>query len=94
MNACLFSGLGAEYCVYINSGLEYDASDSGAPTEEAKSWGKISYLADPVKVFCEASLVFPILVKKTFYEEWLKNKEFYENKKGFYDDMSYWGEIE
>jgi len=35
MNACLFSGLGAEYCVYINSGLEYDASDSGASSVEA-----------------------------------------------------------
>ena len=32
---------GAEYAVIINTGMEYDASDSGAKPTEALTWGKI-----------------------------------------------------
>ncbi len=32
---------GADYSVFINTGQEFDGSDSGAKPEEAKSWGKI-----------------------------------------------------
>lgn len=57
---------GADYAVYINTGCEYDGSDSGARPEEAKSWGKIRKEATPVKIYSEASLVFPLLVAETF----------------------------
>jgi len=57
---------GADYMVYINTGIEYDASDAGATPDEAVSWGKISTEGKPVKIFAEASLVFPIIVGETF----------------------------
>lgn len=41
---------GADFSVYVNTGTEYDGSDSGARPEEAKSWGKIRKDASPVKV--------------------------------------------
>lgn len=62
---------GADYSVYINTGIEYDASDAGATPDEAVSWGKIKSEAKPVKVYAEASLVFPIIVAETF----LKHKD-------------------
>ena len=57
---------GADYAVYINTAVEYDGSDSGATPEEAVSWGKVSQNAKRVKIYSEASLVFPLLVAKTF----------------------------
>jgi deoxyhypusine synthase len=57
---------GADFSVYINTGQEFDGSDSGAHPEEAVSWGKIRMDAHPVKVFADASLVFPLLVAQTF----------------------------
>lgn len=36
--------------VYINTGQEFDGSDSGARPDEAVSWGKIKLDAQPVKV--------------------------------------------
>eukprot|EP00826_Nyctotherus_ovalis_P039687 TRINITY_DN3831_c0_g1_i7.p1 TRINITY_DN3831_c0_g1~~TRINITY_DN3831_c0_g1_i7.p1 ORF type:complete len:372 (+),score=105.61 TRINITY_DN3831_c0_g1_i7:264-1379(+) len=57
---------GTDYAVYINTGVEYDASDAGATPDEAVSWGKISLEAKPVKIYCEASLVFPLIVAQTF----------------------------
>lgn len=65
MNAQIRRG-GADYSVYINTAVEMDGSDSGAQPDEAVSWGKISENADPIKVWSEASLVFPILVGETF----------------------------
>ena len=41
---------GADYAVYLNTGQEYDGSDSGARTDEAVSWGKIKADAKQVKV--------------------------------------------
>ena len=41
---------GADYSVYINTGQEFDGSDSGARPDEAISWGKIRMSATPVKV--------------------------------------------
>jgi hypothetical protein len=41
---------GADYAVYINTGQEYDGSDSGARPDEAVSWGKIKADARMVKV--------------------------------------------
>jgi len=57
---------GADYSVYINTGQEFDGSDSGARPDEAVSWGKIRAGAESVKVFADATLVFPLLVAATF----------------------------
>lgn len=52
--------------MFINTGQEFDGSDSGARPDEAISWGKIRIDSSPVKVYCDASLVFPIIVAETF----------------------------
>jgi len=57
---------GADYSVFINTGQEFDGSDSGARPDEAVSWGKIRAGAKSVKVFADATLVFPMLVAATF----------------------------
>lgn len=57
---------GADFAVYINTGQEFDGSDSGASPDEAVSWGKIRAEADIVKVFGDATILFPLLVAKTF----------------------------
>uniref|UniRef100_A0A8C7YWM0 deoxyhypusine synthase n=1 Tax=Oryzias sinensis TaxID=183150 RepID=A0A8C7YWM0_9TELE len=57
---------GADYAVYVNTGQEFDGSDSGARPDEAISWGKIRADATPVKVYADASLVFPLIVAETF----------------------------
>jgi deoxyhypusine synthase len=62
---------GADFSVYINTGSEYDGSDAGARPDEAVSWGKIKLDAKPVKIWAEATLVFPIIVGETF----VRNKE-------------------
>lgn len=60
---------GAEFAVFINTGHEFDGSDSGASPDEAVSWGKIKTTATPVKVSCEASIAFPLLVAESFAKE-------------------------
>ncbi|XP_028842786.1 deoxyhypusine synthase [Denticeps clupeoides] len=57
---------GADYAVFVNTGQEFDGSDSGARPDEAVSWGKIRMDSKPVKVYADASLVFPLLVAETF----------------------------
>ena len=57
---------GCDYSVLINTGQEYDGSDSGARPDEAVSWGKIAVGAKSVKVYSEASLVVPTLIGETF----------------------------
>ncbi|KAI4471704.1 deoxyhypusine synthase [Holotrichia oblita] len=57
---------GADYAVYINTSSEFDGSDSGARPDEAVSWGKIKADAKPVKIYAEATLVFPLIVAQTF----------------------------
>lgn len=64
-NACLMRN-GADFAVYINTGQEFDGSDAGARPDEAVSWGKIKVDAKSVKVYAEASIVFPLLVASTF----------------------------
>lgn len=66
---------GADFSVFVNTATEHDGSDAGASPDEAVSWGKIKRDAKPVKVFSEATLVFPLLVAETFY----KNKQLFEN---------------
>jgi len=64
-NANMFRN-GANYAVYINTAHEFDGSDSGALPEEAVSWGKILPGAKKVKIHGDASIIFPLIVAKTF----------------------------
>ncbi|KAG9472644.1 hypothetical protein GDO78_018304 [Eleutherodactylus coqui] len=68
---------GADYAVYVNTAQEFDGSDAGAKPDEAVSWGKIRMDANPVKVYADATLVFPLLVAQTFAQRQsvLSNKE-------------------
>jgi deoxyhypusine synthase len=60
---------GADFSVFVNTASEYDGSDSGARPDEAVSWGKIRIDANPVKVYGEASIIFPLLVSQTFAKD-------------------------
>ncbi len=60
---------GADFSVFINTGQEFDGSDAGARPDEAVSWGKIRATATPVKVYADATLVFPLIVAQTFAKE-------------------------
>jgi deoxyhypusine synthase len=57
---------GCDYAVYVNTAQEYDGSDSGARPDEAVSWGKIAPEANSIKVFGDATILFPLIVAKTF----------------------------
>lgn len=56
---------GLDYSVYVNTSSEFDGSDSGAMPEEAVSWGKIKG-DESIKVFADATIVFPIIVGESF----------------------------
>ncbi|CRH04011.1 deoxyhypusine synthase, putative [Plasmodium relictum] len=60
---------GADFAVYVNTANEYDGSDSGANTTEALSWGKIKsgHPNNHVKIFGDATILFPLMVLNTFY---------------------------
>ena len=71
---------GADFSVFVNTGQEFDGSDSGAKPDEAVSWGKIKINAKPVKLYAEATLVLPFLVAETFGKDfdegkWRERKE-------------------
>lgn len=58
----LFRG-GADYAVYVSTGMEGDGSLSGAPPSEAVSWGKIKDEGtNYTLVEAEATLVVPLIV--------------------------------
>ncbi len=57
---------GCNYAVYINNSQEFDGSDAGARPDEAVSWGKIAPEARSIKVFGDATILFPLIVAKTF----------------------------
>lgn len=57
---------GADYAVYINNAQEFDGSDAGAMPDEAISWGKIVENAKSIKVFGDATILFPLVVAETF----------------------------
>lgn len=59
---------GADYAVYINNAQEFDGSDAGARPDEAVSWGKILPEARTIKVFGDATILFPLIVAKTFVD--------------------------
>mmetsp|Transcript_24139 Transcript_24139/g.57556 ORF Transcript_24139/g.57556 Transcript_24139/m.57556 type:complete len:386 (+) Transcript_24139:245-1402(+) len=68
MNANLMRN-GCDHAVLVNTGQEFDGSDSGARPDEAISWGKIKLESKPVKVYAEATIVFPLLVAQTFAKD-------------------------
>lgn len=58
---------GTDYAVYISTGMEGDGSLSGAPPEEAISWGKIrDESTNYTEVEAEATLVLPLIVEAAF----------------------------
>ncbi len=65
MNAMMLRE-GADYTVYINTAVEQDGSNAGANPEEAISWGKIAANDNNVKVWGDATIIFPILVAAAF----------------------------
>lgn len=68
LNAQIFKE-GFDYSVYISNASPYDASDSGGNQEEAITWAKIRPDAPRAKVYCEASIAFPLLVAATFAQD-------------------------
>ena len=65
LNANLFKN-GLDHCVLVNTAIESDGSDAGANVEEAISWGKIKAESRAIKVFSDATVVFPIMVAGSF----------------------------
>lgn len=65
MNACLMRN-GCDWGVFVNTAQEFDGSDAGARPDEAVSWGKIRVGGEAVKVYGEATVVFPLIVAGTF----------------------------
>ncbi len=65
MNALMLRD-GADYTVYINTGFEHEGSNAGANIEEAKSWGKAALDKNNVKVWGEATIIFPLLIAAAF----------------------------
>lgn len=68
LNAHLYRN-GADYAVFMNNSPEFDGSDAGALPEEAVSWGKLKPESQKIKVFGDATILFPILVAETFAKE-------------------------
>ncbi|KAL7750430.1 Deoxyhypusine synthase [Sorochytrium milnesiophthora] len=66
---------GADYAVYVNTGQEFDGSDAGARPDEAVSWGKIRIDAQTVKIYADATLVFPLLVSQTFAKRYHEQQQ-------------------
>lgn len=78
---------GADFSVYVNTGHEFDGSDSGASPDEAISWGKIRITANPVKVSCDATIAFPLIVSQTFAKDVEQWKEDTKDTACFIDDL-------
>jgi len=78
---------GADWAVYINTGQEFDGSDSGASPDEAISWGKIRITANPVKVTCDATIAFPLIVSQTFAKDVDQWKQDTKDTACFIDDL-------
>lgn len=68
LNANIFKE-GFDYCVYISTAQEYDGSDSGAKITEAVTWGKVKDNAPSVKIHCDATIAFPLVVMGAFVEK-------------------------
>ncbi|ETP50699.1 deoxyhypusine synthase [Phytophthora nicotianae P10297] len=66
---------GADYAVFVNTGQEFDGSDAGARPDEAISWGKLRLGSKPVKLYADATLVFPLIVAETFAKDFHNEKK-------------------
>lgn len=55
---------GLDYAVYITTSSPWDGSLSGARTSEAVSWGKIADKARHITVDCDATIAFPLIIRK------------------------------
>jgi deoxyhypusine synthase len=71
---------GADFAVFVNTAVEYDGSDAGALPEEAISWGKLKSNAKAVKLYGDASLMFPLLVSRTFAPFLYDNKDLHQHR--------------
>jgi len=60
-NATMMRG-GADYAVYLSTGMAGDGSYAGAPPSEAISWGKLKAEGRSALVQGDATLTFPLLV--------------------------------
>lgn len=65
LNANIFKD-GLDYAVYVTTAHEQDASDSGGSPQEAITWAKLKPQAPHVKILCEATIAFPLLVAGSF----------------------------
>ncbi|MBN1544388.1 deoxyhypusine synthase [Candidatus Woesearchaeota archaeon] len=65
LNANIFKD-GLNYAVYVTTAQEFDASDSGGNQQEAMTWAKLKVNAPSVKIKCEATVVFPLMLTATF----------------------------
>ncbi|ELA41889.1 deoxyhypusine synthase [Vittaforma corneae ATCC 50505] len=65
LNGNLFND-GLDYCVIVNTAVEYDGSDTGASLGEAYSWGKVKSGRTALKVYGDASVIFPLIVYGAF----------------------------
>jgi len=72
LNANLMKN-GANFGVFVNTGSEWEASDSGAKPNEALSWGKLRLDSEFAKVYGDANVVAPLLIAGSV----LKDKEKY-----------------
>lgn len=59
---------GFDYLVVINDAHPFDGSESGADIERDILMKRVKRDAKRVKLTAECTLVFPLIVKKTFYE--------------------------
>ena len=64
--ACLLQ----KTCLHPRHNAAPSALGAGARPDEAVSWGKIRADAQPVKVSCDASIAFPLLISQTFLRHW------------------------
>ncbi len=59
---------GFDYVVYITTAIEWDGSLSGARPREAITWGKIKSRGRTAFVYCDATIVLPIIAYMLLYE--------------------------
>lgn len=60
-NANIVRG-GANNTIYLNTGLEFEGSNAGALPCEAISWGKIKKNSKYIKVNCDFTISFPLIL--------------------------------
>jgi deoxyhypusine synthase len=56
------SEFGYKYSVRIHTAIEYDGGLSGCTLSESKSWGKYALDARYISIWCDATIILPILI--------------------------------